>query len=92
MEKMTLKQRYEFIRDNISREPYGTFPCYYIPELPDYMHDDEKIIQIDKNVTYGIELTDKATKQDYIDYIRYVTAYTGSEESFPLTDEMINEE
>ena len=44
----------------------------------------EKTKELVGNYTFGIELTDKATEQDYYDYIKFVTNYTGTQNMFPI--------
>ena len=79
---MTLKERYDFVLKNIVRQPMGTFPIYEPDKFPDFFYDDEKVKEVTKNQTFGLELTDKATDKEYVEYIKYVLEYTGMDEMF----------
>lgn len=81
---MTLKEKYEFIKENVAKQPVGTFIIYELEDLPSFINDTEKSKELVGNYTFGIELTDKATEQDYYDYIKFVTNYTGTQNMFPI--------
>lgn len=83
---MTLKERYNFILENISKKPIGTFTIYEPANIPNFFNDNAKYKEIKGNYTLGIELTDKATNNDYEDYIKYALEYTGMDAMFSLDD------
>jgi hypothetical protein len=78
---MTSKEKYEFVLKNIAQMPSGLLEINELDYFPKYMGDTSKYEVSDKDIYYNISLTDKATDSDYEEYVKYLLAYAGLDES-----------
>lgn len=77
---MTIKDKYEFVKKEFALANLGEYEIIEIMETPRFLDDEKKYKQIKKECVFPYELTDKATEQDYKDYIKYVLEYCGYSE------------
>ena len=84
---MNLKEKYELVVKHFAQQPVGSFTIYEVDYIPNFIQDKTKSKLVEGDYVFNYVLTDKATEQDYKDYIDYVLTYTGQDLSYYIIDD-----